>query len=538
MKSISGENRVLAWVIVLAGALLPLVALNTSFYEDDEAYQAWCTLSPGAMSPMAPLTFLVGRWWQALFGEGLLQLHWLAYLLRLGVAGVGAWWLWRRTGRAVVAALLFAVVCGGGGRDVYYDWNALNELIMVLLLVVTLRYWERPSGADAAWMGVLVGLMTLTRLPSIVAAVVPLAVIAAKARGKGNGGKAVGVATCCFIIVFVGVNLLAFSGFSDYVNSWGERNFTSGHTSLGWILWLNCKHFFALTYLMYIAGLAIIAWAWVTVKVAPTRRVMWVDVAVGAALSCWLAQLLRAKFQLIYGLNWALFTGALLVLFTRYRRLGSKSRAVAWITLAFTLLPMVGSNVIIFRMAVVTLLPFWVYALLLVWRRWYTAAVTMVAAAMLGVNLWVPFHHYTKLVERPLPEATVTMDIPYYEGIRTWPEYRDIYRTNYLALRQYAEQPGGVMILGHDKFVYQLALRGVNPDEPWPHRFEYEFDENLPGIIHEVMTELPHYNHVAIVELRPWRQKWIVEKIRPVLEEQGFMEVEDTGYNCLIFSRK
>lgn len=130
------------------------------------------------------------------------------------------------------------------------------------------------------------------------------------------------------------------------------------------------------------------------------------------------------------------------------------------------------------------------------------------------------------------------MDIPYYEGIRTWPEYRDIYHSNYQALRRYAEQPGGVMIIGHDKFVYQLALRGVNAEEPWPHRFEYEFDENLPGITHEVLAQLPHYDHVAIVELRPWRQKWIVEKMRPVLEEQGFQQVEDTGYNCLIFSRR
>ncbi|MCC8174900.1 MAG: hypothetical protein LIO91_00490 [Bacteroidales bacterium] len=538
MKSISGENRVLAWVIVLAGALLPLVTLSTSFYEDYEAYQAWCTLSAGAMSPMAPLTFLVGRWWQALFGEGLLQLHWLAYVLRLAVAGIGGWWLWRLTGRAVIAALLFAVVCGGGGRDVYYDWNALNELWMVVLLVVTLRYWDRPSGTDAAWMGVLVGLMTMTRLPSIVAGLVPIVMIAAGAKGRGDGWKSLGATTCGFLLVAIVVILLAFNGFSNYAGSWGERDFTSGHTSLGWILWLNCKLFFRLTYLMYIAGLAIIAWAWVTVKVAPNKRVMWVDVAVGAALSCWLAQLLRARFQLIYGLNWALFTGALLVLFTQYRRLGGKAHAVAWITLVFTLLPMVGSNVVIFRMAVVTLLPFWVYALMPVWRTWYTASVTMIAAGLLGVNLWVPFHHYTKLVERSLPEAIVMMDIPYYEGIRTWPEYRDIYHANYLALRRYAEQPGGVMILGHDKFVYQLALRGVNPDEPWPHRFEYEFDENLPGINHEVVTELPHYNHVAIVELRPWRLQWIVEKIRPVLEEHGFREVEDTGYNCLIFSRE
>lgn len=538
MKCIRGENRVLAWVIVLAGALLPLVTLSTSFYEDDEAYQAWCTLSPGAMSPMAPLTFLVGRWWQAVFGAGLLQLHWLAYALRLGVAGIGCWWLWKRTGRAVVAALLFAVVCGGGGRDVYYDWNALNELIIVALLVVTLRYWERPNMGLAAWMGVLVGLMTMTRLPSIVAALVPIVAIAAKAKSRVEGWKQLGVATGAFVVVVAGVILLAFNGFSDYVGSWGERDFTSGHTSLGWILWLNCKHFFRLTYLMYIVGLAIIAWAWVTVKMAPSSRVMWADVAVGAALSCWLAQLLRAKFQLIYGLNWALFTGALLVLFTQYRKLGSQARATAWITLAFTLLPMVGSNVVIFRMSVVLLLPFWVYALLPVWRRWYTAAVTMIAAGLLGVNLWVPFHHYTKLVERPVTEATVTMDIPYYEGIRTWPEYREIYLTNYQALRRYAEQPGGVMILGHDKFVYQLALRGVNAEEPWPHRFEYEFDENLPGITHEVLTQLPHYNHVAIVELRPWRQHWIVEKLAPLLEENCFQEVEDTGYNCLIFSRR
>ncbi|MCC8037867.1 MAG: hypothetical protein LIP02_07025 [Bacteroidales bacterium] len=126
----------LALLLVALGCCLPLITLNAGFYEDDELYMAMVSLHPDGMSPVAPLTFLLGRWWQALFGEGLAQLHWLAYAFRVAASIVACLWLWRHSKRLILAALLFVVAVNAYPRGCF-----------------TTGMWRATYGWWGCWLG-------------------------------------------------------------------------------------------------------------------------------------------------------------------------------------------------------------------------------------------------------------------------------------------------------------------------------------------------------------------------------------------------
>lgn len=83
-----------------------------------------------------------------------------------------------------------------------------------------------------------------------------------------------------------------------------------------------------------------------------------------------------------------------------------------------------------------------------------------------------------------------------------------------------------------------MALRGVNPPEPWPHRFESDNSSDLEDLGREFYSVVPKYKYVAISELRPYRMADVESIYRAMLEISGFELAEDTGYNCKIYRRK
>ncbi len=527
---------ILAVVIAVAGACIPLLIIDIGFDNDDEFYQAYCTLEPDAMSPVAPLTFLIGKWWQVIFGFGIMSLRWLAWTFRIATASFSAIWYYNRVKKPIVAASLFALIAceANYGSELFWDWNYPNQFFIVLLMIQLISIYESKSLRLAFGIGFTVGLMTMSRLPSAVF-IVPAVIVACMAYRK-DWWKGILLGISAFVIVWVAVTLPAFGNFGEYFARWGERYFTSGHQSVSKI----CDNIIYTVIpmssptLWVAVGCAV--WAWATYKLIPCKRVYWGATIVGGVLAAWAFQRAMLHYSWIYGWMWVWLAVELVLMLQSYKKLGRQERIVAWLAVAFTLLPMLGSNIPMRRWSLVVTVPFWLWAMRDVWRPWCTAFMAMLGTAVVLCTAMLPYRQITKCFVLRTQDASAGFTSQYMKGVKVWESVARNVDTNLAVLSRYAQKPGGVLILGHDKFIYATMLNGVNTVDPWPHQFEYYVESEQDDIRRRTQEALPKYDYVALVEM------WDVfqgerQAFEPAILAQGFNIVEETPYQCVIYAR-
>ncbi|MCC8037871.1 MAG: hypothetical protein LIP02_07045 [Bacteroidales bacterium] len=554
--------------IIALGALLPLITLDVSLYESDEPYQAYCTLAPEAMSPIAPLTFAMGRWWQTVFGEGLLQLRWLAYVIRLATALVGAIWLGRTTRRPIAASVAFFAAMACVSTDLMYDWNSTSLLWLVALAITLVEYWNRPSWEKVVAIGVLSALATLSRLPSGVAILVAAGVIIAKGFSNTRmrertserqiegtdtrlGQRVIpgrwpeptlplGVGVAAFLLAYFGGAWLCFGSIDEYFGRWGERYFVTGHDGILATVWHDLPRYLAGGCATFLLGVGCSLWAWLAWKSRVNRWSLWVDYLIGAVVSCWAMQRLVSHGGWVTGLTLAWYMLCVAGVVANWKGMSQLRRVAGVLALLFMIVQMAGSNVPWERFSVASCLCLWIFAVLGKdgpWR-WLSGATLAMIAAMVGFNAMYPFRIECKWLDFTVNGANATLEIPYFEGIKVNQEYKTKLETNYQAILPYAQSPKGILILGHDKFVDNLSLRGINSRDEWPHRFEFNDQRQARQLERELDSTLPRYDHVAIGQARPWHFDEVVAIYEPMLLARGFHPVLDTGQCCRIYSRK
>ncbi|MCC8037870.1 MAG: hypothetical protein LIP02_07040 [Bacteroidales bacterium] len=524
-------------LLVLIGLWLPTLTLNVAFYQDDECYQALCTLQEDAMSPIAPLTFMIGRWWQALCGEGLVQLHWLAYWIRIAGAVVVSLWFWRRTGRSVLASLVFVVMTSAPVRQPFYDWNVTSEFFLFCLIIGMIEYWRQPRLWLAVAMSGLVALAGMFRAPSLISGVVLIVVVGIRLKWNRQFWVALGWGTLVLMLIWVGVIWLCFGSFEDYLGCFAERYIVSSHNRWYHFLGPIWRAYLPHNWPSLLLGIGVIAWMWVSAKVAPTRWALWIDFALGIGASSWLLQRMVGNGDWLWGYTWAMYGFYIFAYCHVKRYLSGDLRVAGVLALVFMVLPMLGTNVPLARFAVVPFFAMWLYAVLPQWRTWWTGTVLAMMVTLISYTAVFSFRRFHKEFDLPTGECTVGMRLPYFEGITMFPQYKEIFTQGYLTLLPYAQQPGGVMILGHTKYVYQLALRDVNAPDPWPHRVEYHQRDDSATIVKEFREVAPRYNTVAIANLFPWDQDKTRGMLIKEIHAQGYVLKEDNGYNCTIYCR-
>ncbi len=528
-----------ALILVALGCWLPTLTLNVGFYEDDELYMAMVSLHPDAMTPVAPLTFLMARWWQGLFGEGLLQLHWLAYALRIGAAAIACVWFWRRSKQLIFAALLFVVAVCAYPRSMFYDWNVASDLFLVGLLAVLIDYWRNPT----AWRIVLIAsFLTLAgwcRVPSFAAVVVVLTVLGLKWGWSTRFWKAVSLGFGIVIVLSIAVLWLSFGSRESLVEHFGEKYIVSGHNRLEQYLHLMWSYYFPLCYKSLILGILAIITAWIAGHSGGTRITLRRPVGIALLVVAWTCLLLRVlnPYDWVYGYVWAWVLFCLIAGAIAYKQQDAWHRLATVTSLIFMVLPLIGTNVPLARFNVATYLPFLVVGLVGAWRQWFSVALVLFGGAMVGYSAFYPWCKECKEHSGGISEASELTQLPYLEEIKVTPELRDTYNTNYQALKHCAEN-GGVLIVGHEKYLYGLALRGVNPPEPWPHRFESDNIADTTALYREFNMVVQDYKYACISELRTYRMADVEAIYQPVLMRSGFRLVEDTGFNCKIYCRE
>ncbi len=556
----------IALIICVIGALLPLITIDVAIYESDEPYQAYCTLAPEAMSPMAPLTFALGRWWQALFGEGLMQLRWLAYTIRIATALVSGIWLWKITRRPLASAVAFFSAAACVSTDVMYDWNLTSTLWLVALAIVLVEYWRGPSWEKLVAIGIFTAMATLSRLPSAVTLLVAVGVIMAHGllntriheyasgreghettrRRRNESGRRwpgialpLGVWASAFLVAYFAVAWLCFGSLDEYFVRWGERYFVTGHEGLLATVWKDLPSYVSGGLLPFLLGVGCSLWAWVAWKIRVNRWSLWVDYLLCAVVACWAMQRYVSHLSWVSGLTFSWYLLCVAGVVANWKKMHQLRRVAGVIALLFMVVEMVGSNVPWKRFAVAVCLGVWLFAVLGKegqWR-WLSGATLAMIAAMVGFNAMYPFRIECKWLDFTRLQATATVQMPYFEGIKVNEAYKTKLETNYYAILPYAQSPGGILILGHDKFVDNLALRGVNTRDDWPHRFEFNDPRQAPQLEKELDATLPRYRYVAIGQAKPWHFDEVLAIHEPMLFARGFHLILDTGQCCRIYSR-
>lgn len=551
----------IAILLVVIGLWLPTLTLGVSLYESDEPYQAYCTMAPEAMSPIAPLTFALGRWWQAVFGDGLLQLRWLAYVLRIATALVSGLWLWRMTRRPIAASVAFFAVAICQSTDVMYDWNVTSLLWLVALAVTLVDYWMRPRLGKVVAMGALVALATLCRLPSAVALLVAAGMIVARgfmntrvnecasARGEverndevasGRGlALRLGLGAAVSLVVYFAGAWLCFGSLGKYFSRWGERYIVSGHGGILSTIWLELPRYLSHGWAPLLLGVGCSLWAWMAWKSRVARWSLWVDYTIGAAVACWAMQRMVSHYSWVWGLPFSWYLLCVAGVIYNWKKMGQAQRVAGVLALVFMILSIAGSNVPCERFIVAPFLGVWLYAMLgrEGHMRWLSGATLAMLAAMAGFNAMYPFRIEVKWLDFTVGRATETIEMPYFEGIRVDQAYKTKLETNYHAILPYAQSPKGILILGHDKFVDNLALQGGNTPDDWPHRFDFNDPRQAARLEAELDATLPRYDYVAIGQAKPWHFDEVVAIHEPMLLARGFHLVLDTGQSCRIYSR-
>ncbi|MCC8037868.1 MAG: hypothetical protein LIP02_07030 [Bacteroidales bacterium] len=421
----------------------------------------------------------------------------------------------------------------------FYDWNVASDLWLVGLLAGLIDYWRTPVTWRIVLMSCLLTLAGWCRIPSFAAVVIVVAVVAMKLGWNARLWKALTIGFCTVILLSFLVLWLAFGDAGTFVDHFGDKYIVSGHNRLSQYLHVMWSYYLPLCYKTFVIGVLAIIVAWLAGQnggAEVTVKRPWGVALLAIAWGCMLVRVVN-PYDWVYGYVWAWVLFCLLAVVIAYSRSDSWHRMAAVTSLLFMVLPLIGTNVPLARFNVATYLPFLALGLLGRWRQWFSVALTLFGGGMVAWSVFYPLSKGCKERDATVGEASVTCCLPYLEGIALTPDQKTVYDTNYHALRGYAED-GGVLLLGHEKYLYGMALRGVNTPEPWPHRFESDNWADANDLHAEFHKVVPHYKYVAISELRPYRMVDVEAIYEPSLEKEGFELVEDTGYNCKIYRRK
>lgn len=231
---------------VVAGLILPFTGLGSFLYWTDELYQA-LSVRHYADAPIGMLSFYIGNLWTRFFGESLFSLRVLMVICYQFSIALSCLFLFRRTGQMLLSSLFFMMLCVAA-RFVslpLYGWDAGAYPFMTAFSIGLLWYMERPDLPRIAIVGVLTALMALSRMSTLAALPLILAVIIYAVRKSEASDKQVrtiviqsAFGLAVFGLTAFAVILLMTSGDpTAYIRAWNPDNIVNRHFDSGYLIW-------------------------------------------------------------------------------------------------------------------------------------------------------------------------------------------------------------------------------------------------------------------------------------------------------------
>ena len=165
------DHRILKYVFVaipvITGLFFILPLFNFESLWADEFYQAIC-VRRYKEAPMGILTFFIGNKWTEVFGFSLLNLRILAAVEGVLAITITSIFSYRCTKNAILSAFSFLLACLLYKYAAFpiYNWDSGTYLFDAIAICLMISLISHPSKIKYVLLGIIIGLMTLGRLPS------------------------------------------------------------------------------------------------------------------------------------------------------------------------------------------------------------------------------------------------------------------------------------------------------------------------------------------------------------------------------------
>lgn len=359
------SSKVFIVLVVICSVVIPF---HDVFYRDivnDEVFMA-LNVRHYEDSPMAPLTFYLGHIAISLFGDKIITLRILKYLLYFVTIGFSCIFFYKVTGKGKVSwylFALFALTSTIASMDIY-NWDTGSYPFLVLTLISTLAYNHKRNLIYSSMMGICCGLMIASRIPTAVGVPFIILLISLNHDSFAQKLRYASVYLITLLITLWLLMLLIYGSPNGLLGAWSDDNFITGHglgsaavsrmtEGVKWIL-LPVALAWMLAYGCFLSTI-------VALRLRQHRYVVIAIMGIAIALFArsfahydWTAHMCLWQLPAFV----FLFLPQLSRLFvTDKGKEVAKINLDQWILLLFALLPGVGSDVFLERLAPMVLMP-------------------------------------------------------------------------------------------------------------------------------------------------------------------------------------
>lgn len=246
MFKLTARNvEILSVLLIIAGLILPYVGLGNEFTGRDEAYQALCVMNY-AECPLAMLSFYVGNQWIRLFGNEIISLRCLMVVCYQVSISISCGYLYYRKHNILLTATVFLTMCVGFRYVAMslYGWDSGAYPSMTLFAVMMLLYISKPSKINIVLVGCAMGIMVMSRIPTLAALPFAFFVIIFNNKRLHNCVEWEGVIkdSCVgllslFVTIGCIVLIITSGNIDEYFEAWSTKNIINGHFDPDFVLW-------------------------------------------------------------------------------------------------------------------------------------------------------------------------------------------------------------------------------------------------------------------------------------------------------------
>lgn len=360
-KKFTTLTALLMLLMLVAGAV-GYITVPMHFNMHDEPYQIMCGWDYRS-SVVAPLSAWITSTVGPLWHFDCLPFHilgWTLHNIAVLIAMLPVWWLSRNINTTLAAgtvSIFLLAMC----RNVewIYNWDSYAAPMLIAVAAAGISYCLRRAWWKIAIAGAFCAVLTMLRMPSIVAVALPLAaILSAEDRAKQKI-KAIACLLAIFAITAAGILIMLYGSVGSYVGMIKAHTITA-HSSdtLSYVTGVAMHIIFI--YAFAAAGVVLIV-----DKLGIAKKKTPAAAALTAAVAICFYIALRTGIDAINTVMMApwFFLSPLYVVAETYLiwKAKGKMRTVALIALMATLASCVGSNVPIYKMAVFQTMPIIVY---------------------------------------------------------------------------------------------------------------------------------------------------------------------------------
>lgn len=230
-------KKALFVICILFGITVMLTMNNYTGFWEDEIFQAIC-VQRYSEAPLGLLVFYIGHLWTDILGFTILNLRLLVSLESILAISVTTCFLYQMTRNLPLSG--FAFLLGSLLMKIaafpLYNWDSGLYLFDAITICFLICIIDKPSKGKCIWLGVLIGIITLGRTPSVI--LLPLSIIIICMAHLQNIKQRSDVICNC-VMVLVGwsacilfLTYIILGNPNAYVNAFIDGNVISGHSPL------------------------------------------------------------------------------------------------------------------------------------------------------------------------------------------------------------------------------------------------------------------------------------------------------------------